>query len=112
MPRYNVAKKTLQEIVCDNDYYSPRQFQSNKYREHGVAHCIIQKSMCRMEGMVVFDDGDAVSDRKCFCNYTGNYVPELPELLENGVWYFEEGNNRCILSKKCDPSYQELNMSK
>ncbi|XP_052103618.1 uncharacterized protein LOC127737124 [Mytilus californianus] len=109
MPRYNVAKKTLQEIVCDSDYYSPRQFQSNKYREHGVAHCIHQKSKCRSEGMAIFDDSDAVSNRKCFCNYTGNYVPEFPEFLVDGV-YFDERDNRCIISKKCDPLYQELNM--
>jgi hypothetical protein len=110
MPRYNTIKKTIQEVACHNGYYMTKTFASNKYRENGVEHCNDKKSTCvSMEGMKIYDNGSAMEDRKCYCDYKNKFKPDLP--LDSNVVYFYEDDNECIQSD-CDLKFQELNMSK
>ena len=110
MPRYNTIKKTIQEVACHNGYYMTKTFASNKYRENGVEHCNDKKSACvSMKGMKIYDNGSAMEDRKCCCDYKNNFEPDLP--LDSNVVYFYEDDNDCITSD-CDLKFEELNMSK
>ena len=110
MPRYNTIKKTIQEVACHNGYYMTKTFASNKYRENGVEHCNDKKSACvSMKGMKIYDNGSAMEDRKCYCDYKNNFEPDLP--LDSNVVYFYEDDNDCIPSD-CDLKFEELNMSK
>ncbi|VDH93594.1 Hypothetical predicted protein [Mytilus galloprovincialis] len=108
MPRYNMNKKELQEIECQEDYYMPTQFSSNRYRDHDVQHCKYMKSNCNTEGMKICNQGSTTTDRSCYCDYKELYVPELP--LDPGEHCFSMKDNLCSLRKDCDRTYQELNM--
>ena len=110
MPRYNTIKKTIQEVACHNGYYMTKTFASNKYRENGVEHCNDKKSACvSMKGMKIYDNGSAMEDRKCCCDYKNNFKPYFP--LDPNVVYFDNKDNYCIPSD-CDLKFEELNMSK
>ena len=111
MPRYNTAKQTLQEIPCEDDYFMPVQFESNRFRDNGAAHCKYKKDGCVSMGMKVFDNGSPTKNRRCYCDYKQNYIPEFPGELTDGI-YFEEHDNRCVMSDICVSPNKELNMSK
>ncbi|CAG2205945.1 unnamed protein product [Mytilus edulis] len=108
MPRYNLNKNELQEIECQEDYYMPTQFSSNRYRDHDVQHCKYRKSNCNMEGMKICNHGSTTTDRSCYCDYKELYVPDLS--LDPGEHCFPLKDNECSLRKDCDRTYQELNM--
>ncbi|XP_071162447.1 uncharacterized protein [Mytilus edulis] len=108
MPRYNLNKNELQEIECQEDYYMPTQFSSNRYRDHDVQHCKYMKSNCNMEGMKICNHGSTTTDRSCYCDYKELYVPDLP--LDRGEHCFSVKDNLCNLRNDCDRTYQELNM--
>jgi hypothetical protein len=52
-----------------------------------------------MKGMKIYDNGSAMEDRKCYCDYKNNFEPDLP--LDSNVVYFYEDDNDCIPSD-CD----------
>ncbi|XP_052103619.1 uncharacterized protein LOC127737125 [Mytilus californianus] len=108
MPRYNLNKKDLQEIECQENYYMPTQFPSNRYRDHDVQHCKYMKSNCNMEGMKICNHGSTTTDRSCYCDYKELYLPELP--LDPGEHCFSLKDNLCSLRNDCDRTYQELDM--
>ncbi|CAG2212359.1 unnamed protein product [Mytilus edulis] len=53
---------------CSEYRYQPFTFWTN-----GSSKCVYKKTSCSREGQVIYNNGTALSDRTCRCDYTNNY---------------------------------------
>ena len=110
MPRYNTDKQQLQEVPCDDDYFSPILMESNRFRYNGPNHCMYRKISCVLKGMRICSNGSTTVDRTCYCDYMNNYVSEFA--LPQGKKCFDEQDNRCIRRDTCTYPSHKLNECK
>ncbi|CAC5407952.1 unnamed protein product [Mytilus coruscus] len=63
-----VITGSLRNVDCSKKRYQPFSLWSNVSGE-----CLYQKSLCKGDGQVVFDNGSSTIDRKCRCDFTKGY---------------------------------------
>ncbi|CAG2252847.1 unnamed protein product [Mytilus edulis] len=97
-PRYNSRKNVIQEIPCEDDFFMPHDYPSNRYPDNGPSHCKIKKGSCTGDGMKMCSTGSTTRDATCYCDHTQNYVPRLLSTSP----CFLQFENECMVTSSCN----------
>ncbi|XP_052078634.1 uncharacterized protein LOC127716458 [Mytilus californianus] len=65
-----VIRGNLDGENCNKSRYQPFIFKTNESSE-----CVIKKSYCSEEGLIIYSNGSTTEDTSCRCDYSKSYAP-------------------------------------